>query len=334
MEAKHKCPECGHDKLKWNKEKGEIICKYCGLVLDDKLIDFTPEWREFDEHDQGKRRTGAPVSYLQPGIFTQVGTKSDMSVLSSSNRNKFFRLRKWQNRTATAIERNLQTALSELKRLSSSLVLPKSTEEEAARIYTLAVQRGLVKGRGIEKMVAATIYMAAKLNEIPKTLKEISDVAEVSKKDIAKSYKFISRRLNIKVLPNDPIDFISKISSQLGLSEKTQTQAIGLLERAKKKGMLSGKNPGSIAAAVLYASAKLNKEKKTQQQFSEASKITEVTLRNRFQEMVKELDLDIKKRKIKISKKRVYNRVTKKALTKSPKKSAHKVKKSKKSRKK
>ena len=106
----HKCPECGNDKLKWNKEKGEITCKYCGLVLDDKLIDFTAEWREFDDGDQEKRRTGAPLSYLQPGIFTQVGTKADMASLSSGNRNKFFRLRKWQNRTATAIERNLQTA--------------------------------------------------------------------------------------------------------------------------------------------------------------------------------------------------------------------------------
>ena len=44
VESKHKCPECGNDHLKWNKEKGEISCKYCGLVLDDKLIDFTPEW--------------------------------------------------------------------------------------------------------------------------------------------------------------------------------------------------------------------------------------------------------------------------------------------------
>ena len=59
-----KCPECGGIGLILNKEKGEVICRDCGLVIEEKMIDFGQEWREFDS-DQGdkRRRTGAPLSY-------------------------------------------------------------------------------------------------------------------------------------------------------------------------------------------------------------------------------------------------------------------------------
>ncbi len=139
-----KCPECGGINLFWNKDKGEVICKDCGLVIEDKMVDFGQEWREFDSDSQGKRRTGAPMTYTQydQGLGTEVGQKGDLYALGSKERNKFFRLRKWQYRISTAIERNLKLALAELKRVSSYLKLPSSVEEEAARIYTLAVQRG------------------------------------------------------------------------------------------------------------------------------------------------------------------------------------------------
>jgi len=148
-----KCPECGGINLFWNKEKGEIICKDCGLVVEDKMVDFDQEWREFDsEVAERKRRTGAPFTYTQfdQGLGTEVGRKADLYALGKQ-KSKFFRLRKWQQRISTAIERNLKLALAELKRVSSYLKLPGSVEEEASRIYTLAVQKGLVRifGHGI-----------------------------------------------------------------------------------------------------------------------------------------------------------------------------------------
>ena len=54
-----KCPECGATNLMHNKDKGEVICRSCGLVIEDKMIDFGQEWREFDSDDSDKkRRTG------------------------------------------------------------------------------------------------------------------------------------------------------------------------------------------------------------------------------------------------------------------------------------
>ena len=297
IETIDKCPECGLRNLVWNKKKGEVICRYCGLVIDDKLIDFGPEWQEFDEKDAEKRRAGEPITYLKPGLTTQVGKDADLYKLSDKTRNKFFRLKKWQRRTATALERNLNLALAELSNIASALNLPSAAEEEAARIYTLALQRGLIKGRGIEKMVAGAIHVACKICEVPKTLKEISEATNIDKNDIARAYRFITRNLDVKVLPSDPISFVNKFASALKLSPKTETKAVKIIEIARKKRLLSGKNPSSIAAAALYVASLLNKERRTQQKFSEVANITEVTLRNRAQELIVNLKLKLSKRR-------------------------------------
>jgi len=191
-----KCPECGGLNLLWNRAHGEVTCRDCGLVIEEKMVDFGQEWRDFDDA-QGQRRAGAPMTYTQydRGLGTEVGTRADLSKLAQRDRSKFFRLRKWQYRVSTAIERNLKMALAEMKRVSSYLRLPGSVDEEAARIYTQAVQRGLVRGRSMESVVAGVLYAACRRNEVPRTLDEISEASGIDKKEIGRTYRFITREL-------------------------------------------------------------------------------------------------------------------------------------------
>ncbi len=296
-----KCPECGNKDLIVNKEKGEIICKECGLVIEDKLVDLGQEWREFEGGDESKRRGGAPLTYTQAdrGLATQVGSSADLSALSGKERSKFYRLQQWQRRVSTAIERNLRMALTEIKRIASNLKLPNSVEEEAARIYTMAVQKGLVRGRSMEQVVAGTIYITCKRNDCPKTLEEISEATGLDKKEVAKNSRFVARQLNLKVLPISPITYIARFASELNVNPATQTQAVKLIEKAQKVGLTSGKSPKGIAAASIYVSSLLNAERQTQSRISEVSGVTEVTIRNRYKELVKALDLEEEIRKSK-----------------------------------
>lgn len=297
-----KCPECGSINLFFNKDKGEVICKDCGLVIDDKLIDFAQEWREYeDDGNSNKRRTGTPMSYTQydQGLGTEIGKKGDLYKLDNSDRNKYFRLRKWQYRISTAIERNLKLALAELKRVSSYLKLPKSVDEESARIYTLAVQRGLVRGRSMESVVAGALYAACRRNEVPRTLDELSEASGIEKKEIGRTYRFITRELQISILPSNPADYIARFSSSLNLTAETQSNAVEILEMAQKAELTSGRGPTGIAAAALYVSALIHGEKRTQREVADVAGVTEVTIRNRYKELLEKLDLekDIKKNK-------------------------------------
>jgi transcription initiation factor TFIIB len=297
-----KCPECNGINLFHNTEKGEVICKDCGLVIEDKMVDFSQEWREFESDSAQKmRRTGAPMTYTQydQGLGTEVGQKGDLLRLEGKDRNKFFRLRKWQYRISTAIERNLKLALAELKRVSSYLKLPKSVEEESARIYTLAVQRGLVRGRSMESVVAGALYAACRRHDVPRTLDELSESSGIEKKEIGRTYRFVTRELGISILPSNPADYIARFASALKLSAETQSKSIEILEKAQKEELTSGRGPTGIAAAALYVAALVHAEKRTQREVADVAGVTEVTIRNRYKELLDELDLekDIKKTK-------------------------------------
>jgi len=91
----------------------------------------------------------------------------------------------------------------------------------------------------------------------------------------------------------------------LKLNAETQSNAIEILEQAQKAELTSGRGPTGIAAAALYVAALLHGEKRTQREVADVAGVTEVTIRNRYKELLEELDLEkeIKKRK-KVKKKR------------------------------
>ncbi|MEM3373938.1 MAG: hypothetical protein QXE31_01835, partial [Candidatus Woesearchaeota archaeon] len=248
---------------------------------------------EFD-HDaaQSQRRTGAPLTYTQEdrGLGTEVGTKADLYKLSKKDKDRFYRLRLWQRRVSTAIESNLRLALSEIKRIVSVLGLPAYVEEEISRIYTEAVQRGLVRGHSTEAVVAGVVYAVLRMYDIPRTLNEVSDVTGIDKKKVAKNFKYVSRNLNIRTLPIDPMNYVSRFASELQLKPNTQSKALDIVQIAMKEEITSGRSPKGIAAGALYIASKLNNEKKTQAEIAKVADVTEVTVRNSYKELIENLD--------------------------------------------
>ena len=118
-------------------------------------------------------------------------------------------------------------------------------------------------------------------------------MSNVSKKQIGKNYRFLSRELNIKLKPTSPSDYIPRFASKLGLSGEVQSKAIEIIRKAKNCGVLNGKGPTGIAATALYISSILLGERKTQRDIAEIAGITEVTIRNRYKEISEQVDLGV-----------------------------------------
>ena len=91
----------------------------------------------------------------------------------------------------------------------------------------------------------------------------------------------VFRELDLKVPVADPVNGIPRIASIAGLGEKTKRKAVEILKMAKKIGMVAGKDPTGLAAAALYLACITHGGSKTQKEISEASGVTEVTIRNR-----------------------------------------------------
>uniref|UniRef100_A0A7C3VL83 Transcription initiation factor IIB n=1 Tax=Archaeoglobus fulgidus TaxID=2234 RepID=A0A7C3VL83_ARCFL len=296
------CPECGSPRLIRDYRRGEFICQDCGLVIEDTYIDAGPEWRAFDSEQRDKRsRVGAPVTYTihDKGLSTIIDwSNKDYygKAISVRNRAQLFRLRKWQRRIriSNATERNLAFALSELDRMASALGLPKSVRETAAVIYRKAVEKNLIRGRSIEGVVAAALYAACRQAGVPRTLDEIATYSRVDRKEIGRTYRFITRELGLKLMPTSPADYIPRFCAALGLSGEVQKKGLlKIIKKAEERELTSGRGPTGVAAAALYVASILLGERRTQREVAEVAGVTEVTIRNRYKELAEKLGIEI-----------------------------------------
>ncbi len=275
-------------------EHGETVCRDCGLVVEEDSIDHGPEWRAFDsaERDQ-KSRVGAPTTNMMhdKGLSTNIGWQNKDAYgrsLSSEQRQKMQRLRTWNERfrTRDSKERNLKQALGEIDRMASALGLPQSVRETASVIYRRALDGDLLPGRSIEGVSTAALYASARMAGNPRSLDEMAVVSRVDKMELTRTYRYIVRELNLEVQPADPEQYLPRFVSDLDLSDETERQARELVDRAREAGLLSGKSPVGIAAAAVYAAALLTNEKVTQSAVGEVASVSEVTIRNRYKELL------------------------------------------------
>ncbi|MFD1634029.1 transcription initiation factor IIB [Haloplanus ruber] len=288
-----RCPECG-GQLATDTEHGETVCADCGLVVEEDEIDHGPEWRAFDskEKDQ-KSRVGAPTTQMMhdKGLSTNIGWQDKDAygkTLSSRQREKMQRLRTWNERfrTRDSKERNLKQALGEIDRMASALGLPENVRETASVIYRRALGDDLLPGRSIEGVATSALYAAARQAGTPRSLDEIATVSRVEKDEIARTYRYVVRELGLEIQPADPEQYVPRFASDLDLSDESERRARDLLKTAKDQGVHSGKSPVGLAAAAIYAAALLTNEKVTQSEVSEVANISEVTIRNRYHELL------------------------------------------------
>jgi len=247
------------------------------------------EWRSFqNENGSNPARAGAPTSLTMHdmGLSTIINPlNKDVSgkPLSTSMKTSLKRLRVYDNRSRskTSDDRNLIKALNELDTLKDKLTISSSVVEQAAYIYRKALEKKLIRGRSISGLIAASLYAACRCTETPRTLKEISNAADVKWKDIARCYRLLYRQLELKVPVVDPIQCIAKISSKLNITEKTKRYAVKVLQEAQKCDESAGKDPTGLASAALYLACLNNGISITQRDIAISSGVTEVTLRNR-----------------------------------------------------
>jgi transcription initiation factor TFIIB len=295
-----KCPECTSKNLIHDYDSGETICGDCGLVLYEQMMDKGPEWRAFTAEEKTSRsRVGTPTSYSihDKGLSTaisQVDRDAFGRKLPLSTRLQMWRLRKWQirSRVHSSVDRNLAQAMAELERLSSKVSVSQPIKEKAAVVYRKALDKSLVRGRSINAIAAAALYAACRKSGSPRTLSEIAEASLVGKKDVARCYRLLLKELDFHMPISDPLTYVSKIAEKTGISGKTQGAAIAILRMARQKRVSSGKDPMGLAAAALYIACLQNTEKETQKDIAEAAGVTEVTVRNRYKDLMKRLNLE------------------------------------------
>jgi transcription initiation factor TFIIB len=295
------CSECGSSIIIHDGGSGEIICGSCGLVITESIINKGPEWRAFTQSEKESRsRVGVPLSFAvhDKGLTTMIGRVGRDAFgrkIPLKTKLQMLRLRKWQirSRVHSSVDRNLAQAMAELDRLTDKLHIPPPIKEKAAVIYRKALDKGLVRGRSISAIAAASLYAACRITQTPRTLRELSDHSPIDKKDIARCYRLLLRELGLQMpIPAAQLR-VPKIASKVGVGEKTQQRAVEILREAERLKTTAGKDPMGLAAAALYIACVMNDEKRTQKMIADAAGVTEVTIRNRYKGLKEALSLEL-----------------------------------------
>lgn len=294
-EEEFNCPNCGSTSFVENSARAELICRECGTVVDEDRVEESASPRAFSaEEKQKKARTGSPVTYTKAGkgIKTSIGRGSEVRNVSPEKRGQYYRMKKWQNRVGESKDKKMQTALREIGKLVDVLNLPDTVKEEASRLYEKALEEGLIKGRRIERIVAALVYIVARNQRIPRTMNEISDEAGIDKRKLGQTYRYIAKELDLGISPVKPEDFLPRFSEELGITGETQAQARQYILEARKENLLAGRSPGSIVAAAIYLASQLRDQKLTQTEIADTVGVTEVTVRKGYRDLMEGLGLE------------------------------------------
>lgn len=285
------CPECDGSV---EQSGGESVCIDCGLVVDD-----VPQFRRDLMNSPSVRYSNDFASPTNPalkdqGLLTNIDWETQKLTEDQLNYNRLKQireLRKWQARLreAGSKEQNLSIALNEIQRMASALGLPNTIVQVGCVLYRQAYTEDLIIGWSIEDIATACLYLACRLEGVPRTIPELAVVARTTEGKICNGYRHIKKELNVPLEPISPQAYLPRFCSKLGLSPRVEQCARKILSCCDGT-YASGNSPVSLAAAAIYLAAEQQGEKRTQQAVGGAAGVAYQTISTRSQELRELID--------------------------------------------
>jgi transcription initiation factor TFIIB len=261
------------------------VCLDCGLVVHE----YPKKDSDIDVEKDANRIFGA---YNKTGESLNLRNVNGTHTFTTRKHGNLYY--KWEKvaKYNDSTEKNLVHALSEITKIGGNLNMPLNVLERASLNYRKLIEKRLLKRNKIRLLCVATLYLACRQTNYSISMGEMARVTGFKKKDIGKSLKLLTRelkfplppcRINVKIQQNP--------SKRINRDEATIMNMI--LDTASKIGITIGKNPEGLSASAHYIASHLMGEIRTQRELSELYNITQTTIRNRYTEFVKLLNIVI-----------------------------------------
>jgi len=308
------CKDCREDPpdIVDDHTSGDLICGNCGLVLQQRVIDQSSEWRTFSNDDQGNddpSRVGdGPNSLLN-------GAQLNTNIAFGDGGIRSKELHRAQNKSSLDKgNKSLLQAYKQIGALCDGWQLPTAVSDTAKHLYKDADESRVFKGKSQEALIAGCVFLACRRNNVPRSFREVMELTKVSKKEIGRTFKllenFLMHREKEKegqtsfvaggmVVANetykgsgtaDPGDLCSRYCSMLGMSNKATNLAIALANKTSTTGALAGRSPLSAAAACIYMAGHLVGEAKNAKEIQQVAGVSDSTIRHAYKLMYNDRD--------------------------------------------
>ncbi|WP_273837611.1 transcription initiation factor IIB family protein [Halococcus sp. PRR34] len=277
------CPDCGGHVV---TSDGETACVDCGLVLDDQRLDHGPEWHQYEEGNDERGRTGAPLTPARHdrGLTTDIGRYRDANgnELDGTKRRQLSRLRREheRGRLQSTAERNLAYGLGDVRRIVSALGLPTAVRDRSCTLFRSAQDADLLRGRSIEAIAAASVYAACRCNRLPHPIEEVGEYARCDTSGLSNAYRVLNRDLELPTPPLQPAAHVPRLAADLDADDAIRHRALTLARQAADAGLTNGVQPTGFAAACLYEAAREHGRWLTQAAVAEVADISTRTIQH------------------------------------------------------
>ncbi len=273
------CTECG-GKLVVDSSNGEQACSDCGVVGAIAYPVFSPQ--ETPAH----LRSG-PQSNLEYDIHlpTLIGRNNvDANGRAIHDRHGFDQLRRLNSIT---ISRDTETnngrkAIADIDRITSAMALPISVSSQAQEVYRRGLKEGVIRGKLIVNMAAATVLIASATVGVSCSLDEMERLVDtVNGRTTRKYYRLLIRLMNLEPARASPSTHVSRIAGRAGLSTKVERRALEILGIVSDSQRLGDKRTLPLAGAAIYLASIETGERINQLRLAYAAGTTPITIRKR-----------------------------------------------------
>ncbi|KAH7887346.1 cyclin-like protein [Phlebopus sp. FC_14] len=284
------CPQCRDPNPNIVEEfgSGDLVCGGCGLVLGDRIVDTRSEWRTFanDEGDDPSR-VGAASDPLLEGMeqldtvisFRDGGSGIARELQRAASRSQ-----------SSRSERNVLTAFRDIGNWCDQFSLPKTISDIAKQLYKRSDEEKLLRGKPLEAVIAACIFIACRQAHVPRTFREICNLTHVSKKTLGQCYKALEQAFNLSpgatAQQNNtnspstgPETLLVRYCNHLDLPANVQSICGDIIVAARQHGIADGRSPVSIAGGAIYFTCLLLGKEKPARDISAVAGVSEGTIK-------------------------------------------------------
>ena len=121
----------------------------------------------------------------------------------------------------------------------------------------------------------------------------MSTLLKANSKEVGRAYRVMKRKLRIRTPPPSPMTYVARFASELDLNMKTENATREIIRKAEGAELTHGKSPCGITAAAMYIAGYQTGQIRTQREISDVTNVTEVTIRNRYKGLLKDLEMDV-----------------------------------------
>ena len=284
-------------------DEGFMACKNpsCGVIYKD-MLEQGPEWRFYGADDNSNTdptRCGLPINPLLKE--SSYGCKVMCPQSSSYEMRKIRRYTDWQSMPYK--EKSQYEEFQKITILAQNAGLPKLIIDEAMVVHKKISEAKTFRGCNRDGIIAATIYISCRINNYPRSAKEIATIFFLDHTSATKGCKNATSIINelehslsnsdkTSFSKTTPSSFIERYCSKLGINNELTRVCKFISLIIEKRDLIPENTPHSIAAGIVYYTAQLCNLNICKKKVSIVSEISEVTI-NKCYKKLEQLNIEL-----------------------------------------